>query len=821
MGYKAAIQVLKKADLLKAKVTRKCDLLNDLEAWTDQQQLQTIYHQVLVLDLEYALDKKVEQELWTLGFKNHISTLQEQARDKKNPRRAEAQALLSWCLEAASGFYLTLLQELCSTYDLDLPFRKSVISFGKLKSHNFNEPSNIPQSSSCLYICQYCLIHLGDIARYRNEKQQAESFYKHAILVSPFSGHPYNQLALLEASEGDKLSTVFYYVRGIALKSPFPAASTNLSRTLAASLDKDEPMFEMQPKMTVNEFIRVFLRAHSLLHTDYDLIQARICVESITAALTALIATQSFTTDSLVKMTVINLYALKHTVGDDVMKCEDLTEDERQVRALILDLLAGSLSAFLLPVYTLKADQSILSYYALPAIRLILMWIQKEPQVLTDPVFAKRLQIWPGCCKLLNTLQNHIKDDNYDKYDKVPLSYDKELRGFVPLSDSLDVYDYASEPLPDEFEIHLRAKRLLAFGQWITTYDVNGSKLMICSEEGKLLHFEPACIQPDPTIQLLEEMKSFKVEETKKVHEKRVGILKPQGSLEKSREERVQVKGLEEDVASAQRMDSNKLKRITQNVALQSIYKKIEENKQVKFSAETTDKDKSPKLKRHPQVSMQPLPPYMRGIVENTQNKDFFSYPQQQQQSLPPNPIFNNDMLKQKMQFPPPNMMNTMPPNFSSEKMPTFNMPPSYNKEERPNNWWPNQPNFPQNDFYRQQPPPPFPPPNHNHIDVFNLSPWSNNSYNASNSNNLSMRQAMLNETKNNNIVNNAPGYSLFNPTSWTPNLPGQLRTPNQQQPPPPNPQSHHHQSLFSGGSGPQSLQQLLEQQNQFQKGDT
>lgn len=74
---------LRKADDLKLKVSQKCDLLNDSEAWTYQQQLQTIYHQVLVLDLEYALDKKVEQELWTFGFKNHITALQEQARDRK------------------------------------------------------------------------------------------------------------------------------------------------------------------------------------------------------------------------------------------------------------------------------------------------------------------------------------------------------------------------------------------------------------------------------------------------------------------------------------------------------------------------------------------------------------------------------------------------------------------------------------------------------------------------------------------------------------------------------------------------------------------
>lgn len=73
----------RKAEELKARVSQHSDLLNNSEAWSDQQQLQTVYHQVLVLDLEYALDKKVEQELWTLGFKNHIAALQHLSRDKK------------------------------------------------------------------------------------------------------------------------------------------------------------------------------------------------------------------------------------------------------------------------------------------------------------------------------------------------------------------------------------------------------------------------------------------------------------------------------------------------------------------------------------------------------------------------------------------------------------------------------------------------------------------------------------------------------------------------------------------------------------------
>jgi len=83
-------------------------LLNDGEAWMWQQQLQVrqhfkkvlnnwdthscylfqaAYQQVLLLDLEYALDQKVEQELWNYGFKNYIGLLQNLVKDRKVRRQ--------------------------------------------------------------------------------------------------------------------------------------------------------------------------------------------------------------------------------------------------------------------------------------------------------------------------------------------------------------------------------------------------------------------------------------------------------------------------------------------------------------------------------------------------------------------------------------------------------------------------------------------------------------------------------------------------------------------------------------------------------------
>lgn len=121
------------------------------------------------------------------------------------------------------------------------------------------------------------------------------------------------------------------------------------------------PITENTSKLTLSEFIQLFLSVHGLLHTATDLQQAKIGVKTLNSTLTALVATESFTTEKLLEMTAINFYALFHTVGVN----EELTDDEIRVKELVLELLAGSLSAFLIPVHTLKSDESLLDYYAL------------------------------------------------------------------------------------------------------------------------------------------------------------------------------------------------------------------------------------------------------------------------------------------------------------------------------------------------------------------------------------------------------------------------------------------------------------------------
>lgn len=140
-------------------------------------------------------------------------------------------------------------------------------------------------------------------------------------------------------------------------------------------------------------------------------------------------------------MLAVNLFAL-HRAEGNILPSENeklcnqkdpltpKSPDEMQAKSLLLDLVAGSLSALLLPVYTIRENEALLEYFALPAsmftqfsyftvlldsisdlimfvivVKLTLDWIRLEPHVLSDQAFSSRLQIWPSLCKLVNGLQ--------------------------------------------------------------------------------------------------------------------------------------------------------------------------------------------------------------------------------------------------------------------------------------------------------------------------------------------------------------------------------------------------------------------------------
>lgn len=829
MGLKAAVQALKKAEKLKEKVVNSQDLLNDNEAWVCQQQLQEIYQQVLILDLEYALDKKVEQELWSHGFKKYIATLQSLAKDKKNPKRNESQALLASCLDGASGFYLTLLQDVCTTFDLDLPFRRKDITHGNCKRKVL--PTK-PHKNSCYYICQHCLVHLGDIARYRNHNQQAEAFYRHAVQLSPSSGQPYNQLALLEASRGDRLSTVFHYMRSIAVRHMFPAAASNLALTFekCASQQSNKDVHSSS-KLTSSEYLSLYLKLHAYFHVCIHLDMCAGYVKLLTDTLTAHIATQSFNSWKLVQMFAINTFAYHHPCrdGEDI---NQLTSDEKRVRGYVIDLIAGSLNAFLLPVYTLKQDESLLDYFALPAIKLTLEWICLQPEVLSEEGFTKRLQIWPGLCRLLNVLQDAVVNFNSDLYAKLPLPEDRDLQAFLPLEKVFEDLKFDNQESNPAIMNKLRGSRLLKTGNWLA--DLQENRVITRRPTGTGYIFEAISgTQVMPSSDLIRELEELSLNKVaspspvpsdtassrasnttpelrnpaieilatlENAQEKRAGILKPQVNIEEG--------------------DKAGRNRCRQNVAMQAILRRSQEQevKQVTF--------KTPSPSTSPSVAPPQPPSDWRNNNSNNNNNN--NMPRQ----IPPYP-------PPSFPFPPPSVDNRPPfsrgpPQNSIPPPPPrpFHPPVPWQEDTRPTWWQPieehQQPNsavsqprsigygmsqnqqtssLPTNDLFN---------PNWGGVGM-KLGPFTPmftqpppfTSSRSESANPQVPEQVQQHTQQSSSVV--SPTYSLFSPAWATQHHPPPLMS---------GASIVGQQSLWSG-PGPSPLERLLEQQKQLREAPT
>ena len=92
-----------------------CERLKDilikstLNLTVHRQELLDQYEQLILYDLDYALEKKIEHDLWTLIFKNAMNTQQELLKEQPK-KRVEIQTHLQFLYDYAKGYYLKLFQ---------------------------------------------------------------------------------------------------------------------------------------------------------------------------------------------------------------------------------------------------------------------------------------------------------------------------------------------------------------------------------------------------------------------------------------------------------------------------------------------------------------------------------------------------------------------------------------------------------------------------------------------------------------------------------------------------------------------------------------
>ncbi|KAJ0059258.1 hypothetical protein NL108_011289, partial [Boleophthalmus pectinirostris] len=415
---------------------------------------------------------------WNHAFKNQITTLQSQAKNRANPNRSEVQANLSLFLEAASGFYTQMLQELCTVFHVDLPCRVRSSQLGILSSSPHSSSAIVtPQTSSCFYICQHCLVHLGDIARYRNQTSQAESYYRHAAQLVPSNGQPYNQLAILASSKGDHLTTIFYYCRSIAVKFPFPAASTNLQKALSKALESRE---EVKTKWSLSDFIKAFIKFHGHVYLSKSVDKLDALRGRLEEQFQRLMLQKAFSSQQLVHLTVINLFELHHL--QELSDTEQSPGSEQhtcwtQLLSLFMSFLGVMCSRAIL---NQSESEEQMGECPLPAIKVSLDWLRLRPGLFHQAAVHQRQHVWPWLVSLLNGFQP--KEEDVSCSSVVPLPEEFELQGFLALRPALRMLDFTKG---HQAALHTRHQRLVCLGKWIADTQ---PLLMQCrvSEDGLL-----------------------------------------------------------------------------------------------------------------------------------------------------------------------------------------------------------------------------------------------------------------------------------------------------------------------------------------------
>lgn len=459
--------IIRQCEILKTKIQGKSqEVLNTLSDESIQRQkLANLYKNILLNDLSYSLEKKVELELWNSAFKCHIDNFRMKAKDKRVEKN-ETQAKLSLFLDASAGFYFQLLQEFCSTYELDLPFYGKSIQLGIFRKPKCETKKG--KLNALLYICQDCLVHLGDLARYRNDIAQAESFYSIASKVLPGNGQPYNQLAILASAKGNQPLAVYHYFKSISVPNSFPAASSNLSKTLSQLLcsNGSQSHFGSTSSISGEEFIDLYLQWTACIFLGQDIERAVNLKERLTLELKD--ALQCLSQQQILVMISINIFNLLKYKP----KNADVNEDDQQIWSLILSLHILLLKHFV--EYTLamlKTEQVNLEdqIKCLPALKILFDWIFcNSSGVLDSEYFQDNATLFYNLALFGNLLLENISWKSIEK-SVVPLKEDWSMHGLTFLRKVHKRYDFKIQgsQLSLEEEHNIRVSRVLTFLDWL------------------------------------------------------------------------------------------------------------------------------------------------------------------------------------------------------------------------------------------------------------------------------------------------------------------------------------------------------------------
>eukprot|EP00531_Pseudo-nitzschia_arenysensis_P001042 CAMPEP_0116125980 /NCGR_PEP_ID=MMETSP0329-20121206/6092_1 /TAXON_ID=697910 /ORGANISM="Pseudo-nitzschia arenysensis, Strain B593" /LENGTH=899 /DNA_ID=CAMNT_0003620041 /DNA_START=173 /DNA_END=2872 /DNA_ORIENTATION=- len=329
-----------------------------------------ILSDVLISNPRVALEKDCFQRLWRGCFYNPIRIWRQRVsreKRKRSPSLATTQeGFKHFLAEAVTLYdylvlqYLTKLVPSCTQQSLTQTSRDTLDTSSKSQledtQYAFSQTDSTISSESSLEGVVHGLyklyIFLGDLHRYSEAYNKAESNYANASKLGPGLGNPYNQLAVVAFSKDAYCVALYWYARSLlATHEKFSTSSNNMERLFAANREflsehgrgsaptvfvqsgktnkkksADNTMLRAQKAAAIKSCLTYFVDLH------YDLYQQqqqqeipedesddklREKINNVIASLRSLVQVSGFSDSLLCKIVVINTFSWERSAAGD------------------------------------------------------------------------------------------------------------------------------------------------------------------------------------------------------------------------------------------------------------------------------------------------------------------------------------------------------------------------------------------------------------------------------------------------------------------------------------------------------------------------
>ena len=232
-------------------------------------------------------------------------------------------------LKTSQLFYRGYLQRLAAAFaipDLERIAHAKSIILGRMDKVTQMDVVDPLLQASIMKSCHQTLLHLGDLARYRNQTrhkgQPSESalvYYSMAQDLNPDSGFAHHQMGVVYLDEKKHLNVVYHLYRALAVATPHPNGVTNLEAEFA-NLLVPSTLASRNPKSDEDAMRDWFVKLHAYFYRGDNFAQHRELEEEVMHRLELALKNEAWSgvAFDLFKMVIVNVAA--YSIANEKVK---------------------------------------------------------------------------------------------------------------------------------------------------------------------------------------------------------------------------------------------------------------------------------------------------------------------------------------------------------------------------------------------------------------------------------------------------------------------------------------------------------------------